>query len=220
MCFNLWRNLDVVQVYDRSCNNSGYPYFPQWARVCADRIANICNQTKDCRAILLSSGSLRSTLHWFCLKKVAKHDIDPFYHLRLAAIYTTLWLASVRFTPLPTQHVQAHCGLHTHIQTRPGLQLFQWNFETGSWRHLTSQFLPGIWAICSKTKIPSSCIPAFSFFHIARVENVRDGQNIVVENCFNFSFSKGWPRVGHLAGRQNDDMGYTEGAVCWQRSNN
>ena len=114
MCFNLWRNLDVVQVYDRSCNNSGYPYFPQWARVCADRIANICNQTKDCRAILLSSGSLRSTLHWFCLKKVAKHDIDPFYHLRLPAIYTTLWSASVRFTPLPTQHVQAHCGLHTH----------------------------------------------------------------------------------------------------------
>ena len=78
MCFNLWRNLDVVQVYDHSCNNSGYPYFPQRARVCADRIANICNHTKDCRAILLSSGSLRSTLHWFCLKKVAKHDIDPF----------------------------------------------------------------------------------------------------------------------------------------------
>ena len=72
MCFNLWRNLDVVQVYDHTCNNSGYPYFPQWARVCADRIANICNQTKDCRAILLSSGSLRSTLHWFCLKKSSK----------------------------------------------------------------------------------------------------------------------------------------------------
>ena len=29
MCFNLWRNLDVVQVYDHTCNNSGYPYFPQ-----------------------------------------------------------------------------------------------------------------------------------------------------------------------------------------------
>ena len=194
MCFNLWRNLDVVQVYDHTCNNSGYPYFPQWARVCADRIANICNQTKDCRAILLSSGSLRSTLHWSCLKKVAKHDIDPFYHLRLPAIYTTLWSASVRFTPLPTQYVQAHCGLHT--QTHPGLQLFQWNFETGSWRHLTSHFLPGIWAIWQQNKNSFFVYSCFFIFPHCRGGKCEGWP----KNCwklFNFSFleglTKGWP---------------------------
>ena len=217
MCFNLWRNLDVVQVYDRSCNNSGYPYFPQWARVCADRIANICNQTKDCRAILLSSGSLRSTLHWFCLKKVAKHDIDPFYHLRLPAIYTTLWSASVRFTPLPTQHVQAHCGLHTH--TNPPWSAAV-SMEFWNWKLAPLDFSVLAWNLGDLQQNKNSFFVYSCFFIFPHGWKMWGMSKSFCWKLLQLFFFEGLTKSGHLAGKQNDDMGYTEGAVCWQRSNN